>query len=249
MLFNSHYWLTMFMLQEAGWDPDYCIWVATANYLVDWATPINVNHYQHKPKSPLIPITQCYSYLWYIPKAKSDPRDMIWTRWHFGGKLALQSGKPCQQMNFQESECLLYFRMFEKHQDPMTACALGICMHTWQDSYSHQDFYGFRHDYNSANKIWDPLIPNIGHAEYFKEPDKPLATWKRHGKTIHNINRWISMLKDFEAYTGYSMQIIISLLKTHQIHWQHFIKKPQKFSPDTFPGFLKIWSTTVYELW
>ena len=62
---------------------------------------------------------------------------------------------------------------------------LGIALHTYADTFSHERFSAFREDWNRVHK--SPIAnlpPNIGHAEVFHQPDEISTKWvdERFGK-------------------------------------------------------------------
>lgn len=99
---------------------------------------------------------------------------------------------------------------------------LGIALHTYADTFSHDRFSAFHEDWNRVYKSpVGNLPPNIGHAEVFHKPDEISADWVdgRIGKKkIVNrerameaaerifglINRgaaeWTDISTDFEAF-------------------------------------------------
>lgn len=74
---------------------------------------------------------------------------------------------------------------------------LGVALHTYADTFSHERFSAFREDWNRVYK--SPLAnlpPNIGHAEVFHKPDEISSEWvdERFGKKkIVNRNRAIEV--------------------------------------------------------
>lgn len=62
---------------------------------------------------------------------------------------------------------------------------MGVALHTYADTWSHERFSTFREDWNKVHKsIIAGLPPNIGHAEVFHKPDEISVEWidKRFGK-------------------------------------------------------------------
>jgi hypothetical protein len=52
---------------------------------------------------------------------------------------------------------------------------IGIALHTFADTWSHQNFSGYRDDWNAV--VDSILLPNIGHAEVLKKPDLISEKW------------------------------------------------------------------------
>ena len=71
-------------------------------------------------------------------------------------------------------------------------CLIGIALHTFADTWSHQNFTGFQEEWNSVYpeyNIFKRLVPNIGHAEAGHSPDVISEIWTDHrlGEQIDNI--------------------------------------------------------------
>jgi hypothetical protein len=66
---------------------------------------------------------------------------------------------------------------------------IGIALHTFVDTWSHQNFCGFRDDWNTVSG--SIFVPDVGHAEVFEKPDILSETWtdRRLGMEIDNRNR------------------------------------------------------------
>lgn len=101
---------------------------------------------------------------------------------------------------------------------------LGVALHTYADTFSHERFSGFNEDWNRVYK--SPIAnlpPNIGHAEVFHKPDEISTEWvdERFGRTkIKNQERaletaerifgllrkgtasWGDVKSDFESFMG-----------------------------------------------
>jgi hypothetical protein len=57
---------------------------------------------------------------------------------------------------------------------------IGIALHTYADTWSHQNFTGYEEDWNSVFSWRNPfraLAPNIGHADVGHLPDEISSTW------------------------------------------------------------------------
>jgi hypothetical protein len=70
---------------------------------------------------------------------------------------------------------------------------IGVALHTYADTFSHERFSAFHEDWNKVYKSFiGSLPPNIGHAEVFHKPDEISTEWvdKRFGNTrIKNRER------------------------------------------------------------
>ena len=71
---------------------------------------------------------------------------------------------------------------------------LGIALHTYADTWSHQNFTGLQEGWNSVYpwyKVFKSMVPNIGHAEAGHSPDVISEEWSDHriGEKIKNSHR------------------------------------------------------------
>ncbi len=74
---------------------------------------------------------------------------------------------------------------------------IGIALHTFADTWSHQNFTGLREEWNAIYPWYDvfkSLVPNIGHAEAGHSPDVISEKWTDHrfkgdAKEIDNRQR------------------------------------------------------------
>lgn len=89
---------------------------------------------------------------------------------------------------------------------------IGVALHTYADTWSHERFSAFREDWNKVHKsIIEGLPPNIGHAEVFHKPDEISVKWvdKRFGKErINNRERALEAAEN-----------IFKLLKKGKAKW------------------------------
>lgn len=69
---------------------------------------------------------------------------------------------------------------------------IGVALHTYADTLSHERFSAFHEDWNKVHKsAIKGLPPNIGHGELIHDPDIISKTWtdKRFGEKIDNRER------------------------------------------------------------
>lgn len=55
---------------------------------------------------------------------------------------------------------------------------IGISLHTYADTFSHQDFVGLLDEFNSKKGLFQRVIPNIGHADFGFLPDRMGILWQ-----------------------------------------------------------------------
>lgn len=87
---------------------------------------------------------------------------------------------------------------------------IGIALHTYADSWAHQNFSGLNEEWN---EIKATLIPNVGHAEVLNAPDIITNTWNDprllpEYENINNRQRFLEAAKNIYeklcSYTGKS---------------------------------------------
>jgi hypothetical protein len=85
------------------------------------------------------------------------------------GKLHLLNTTPCN------SNALKLINDALKTNNPYR---IGISTHTFVDTFAHQNFVGFKEDFNGMKGILRKLIPDIGHADAKYNPDWPALKWQ-----------------------------------------------------------------------
>ena len=86
---------------------------------------------------------------------------------------------------------------------------IGITTHMFADTYSHQNFVGFKDEINSMKGFFKKLLPSIGHAKAGYNPDWPALKWtddrfvSKHSE-IDNKDRFLKASEHiFELYCRY----------------------------------------------
>lgn len=74
---------------------------------------------------------------------------------------------------------------------------IGIACHAFADTWAHQNFVGYKHDFNDFGGFLGSLIPSIGHADARHEPDWPAHIWE--DPRLISKNRRINNKKRFLA--------------------------------------------------
>jgi hypothetical protein len=54
---------------------------------------------------------------------------------------------------------------------------IGIACHAYADTWAHQNFLGYKNQFNAMKGMLVMVIPNIGHAEAFNKPDQVALKW------------------------------------------------------------------------
>ena len=172
-----HYYTTLSMFVEAGYSLDAAKTIATANQMVDHAQPGNVPN-----RMPGLH-TQSYDYQWFRSREYLDPFGERWTVFHFGGRGAWKKGRACKENDGSEQSVetvgalrnLMWLGVKPAGLPVEDLIEAGIALHTWQDSYTHQGFRGWRHEANRAGHWWISPVPALGHADYGSKVDSLTA--------------------------------------------------------------------------
>ena len=80
---------------------------------------------------------------------------------------------------------------------------IGIAIHTYADSWAHQNFSGLNEDWNSINQ--GSIIPKVGHAEVISQPDIITGKWIDNRLTgeyqyIDNEQRFLDACKNIYIF-------------------------------------------------
>ena len=71
---------------------------------------------------------------------------------------------------------------------------IGIATHAYVDTWAHQNFVGYKDDFNAFSGFVDKIIPNIGHADAKTMPDQPRLVWDDERlikSTVNNKERFL----------------------------------------------------------
>jgi hypothetical protein len=83
------------------------------------------------------------------------------------------------------------------------AYRIGVAMHTFADSWAHQNFSGLLEKWNAVSE--GSLLPPVGHAQALTAPDKVGHVWNDprlvpRAATIHNNDRFLAAAKKIYRY-------------------------------------------------
>ena len=182
---TMHYDFVYVMLLEQGWTPADAQNVAWASQMLDECTPGKI-----QPKQGTVPIiTQSYDYQFYRGKSKWDIHSEAW-KLHCGGTGLLMKMQPCLPDTGYET----LHKLFKASRGILpldySQYKLGIGLHMYMDTWSHQSFYPWWNDKNGNGKWYDSFIPSILHADYGTDPDVIDREWKRRNMKIINRERF-----------------------------------------------------------
>ncbi len=105
---------------------------------------------------------------------------------------------------------------------------IGIALHTYSDTWSHQNFTGYEEDWNSVFHWRNPfraLVPNIGHADVGHLPDEISAVWND-----YRFDKPYRRRKNREIALGACKRIFQELRKARKgdAYWTHVEKDFRK---------------------
>lgn len=192
-----HFYITYILSRKAGYSKDDAYIIAYSSQYTD----DNTHHYYVNYKDGdhfFNEISQTMD----ITKP-SKKRVKIYPLFHFipGGNEAEKTcsfdcdGKQCFVTipNSENANLLLKNALESKD-----LYRIGIAVHAFADTWSHQNFLGFKNKGNARNTVdW---IPNIGHADFMHEPDKIHNEWKdmrlgKDGAIVNNDDRFMEAAK------------------------------------------------------
>lgn len=240
MKLDSHYYRTYALLLDVGYSRRQARTTAWANQFVDDCRADNYESFQIGQRTYHPIYTQDYS-RWASPHVQQN----IYVPFHFTPGLRLsRRGKGVNLFNVIERgrivDDLLDLAIAEK--DPYF---LGVAIHAFQDSFSHQGFSGLHEDWNGGRGWPASLLPNIGHCEFGTTPDEIDETWERFGKEINNRQRfsdcfwqlWFKLGEDYENFpTRVLRHDVEDLIRAYKIEKYEIADDPEKLTPQEYKG-------------
>jgi hypothetical protein len=205
---DFHYNTIRVLTEKAGFSPEDSQIIAYASQYVDDAVDhkkMNVQgHLEILSKrftgSTFDPICTAHRGLQFIKAFKEGVQNKIYIPFHFLPDLE-DNGDFCVKQNSKQSKELVQSAIVELSKSQgekriMNLIRLGIALHTYADSWAHQNFSG-RHNpkENNIGKIelfnngkWERItrlkqfeyntLPDIGHAEAASYPDQSHLKWR-----------------------------------------------------------------------
>jgi hypothetical protein len=85
-------------------------------------------------------------------------------------------------------------RIIDSALDTGNFYQIGIATHAYVDTWAHQNFVGYKDDFNAFSGFIDEIIPNIGHADAKTMPDQPRLVWDDErlvNSTVNNKERFL----------------------------------------------------------
>jgi len=184
---DFHFYLIYALAETAGFADDDAFTVAYASQFVD---DNNEKQYPKKDGQPKFPSAIKLNGSYFRPimtqsmSVKSlvyEIQKYVYVPFHFipgdsnqpiDGKINKYATTP----NCSKAQKLLKAAI--KSED---LYRLGIALHSYADTWSHQNFTGYEEDWNSVFVWHSPyraIVPNIAHADAGHDPDEISTVWK-----------------------------------------------------------------------
>ena len=201
-----HYYITFILCRKAGYNKDDSYTIAYSSQYTD----DNKNHYYVNSKNG-DPFLNEISQTMDITKP-SKKRQKIYPLFHFvpGGS---EAEETCR-IDCDEKKCFLTVPNSENAKLLLNEALklddlyrIGIAVHAFADTWSHQNFLGLKHDTNGRKLM--QIIPNIGHADFGHEPDKIHNEWKD-----VRLGNKMSVIKNDDRFIEAAKQIFIYLFQS-----------------------------------
>lgn len=197
-----HYYITGFLALRAGFSGNEAQTIATAAQYVDHALiPFQIHGNEASWRGKPVYQAMATHHFGFWDQAQEDS---VWIPFHFfpGGPSDLsnrvdglrndQSVKPnsppVRELLIEALKTNDLFRM-------------GIALHTYADSWAHQNFTGRREDFNRLHAT--VLLPPIGHAQAESSPDILHADWldpRLIESRVHNRSRFLESARLIYKY-------------------------------------------------
>ena len=209
MDYEFHYWVTGILAARAGFSADEASTIAyAANYTDDNVVEMNVEH-QDREKAPYhVYISQTMDI--FQPQSK---RMIVYPCFHFvpGDPLSSTAYRKDGKMHVLNTtpgnaNAVALMESALNSTGPTRLYRIGIAAHAFADTWSHQNFVGYKDGFNAGDF---KLAPKIGHAEAKSDPDKIAHVWQDDRllePEVDNNQRFLeaarSMFEIFSGHTG-----------------------------------------------
>lgn len=202
MQIDFHFYTIYALARATGFEPDNAHTVAYSSQHTDDAKYEHALEFENSGRFQQV----LSAHRFFHPKAVKKPTCYrIWLPFHF---LPGNLGRDYDERMLTRANSIIAQRMVEEFLNsdlkPYSLHRLGIILHVYADTWSHQNFMGIKHDMNDVKqvrgisksvlkrlraKVVDCWAPKIGHAQAATIPDEPYREW------------------EYEDYQGSSLQI------------------------------------------
>lgn len=172
MNIEFHYYNIYFLALRAGFSDNDASVIAYSSQFVD----SNVISYKINTNRGVFNTLVTQNYGWWD---KSFPEDVYIPFHFFPGDIdypgsARKDGRT-NKMNVTPNSSNVK-KLLVSALKTRNLYRVGIGLHTFADSYAHQNFSGILEDWNIIEE--NSIIPGIGHAQAVTNPDKFIGEWK-----------------------------------------------------------------------
>jgi hypothetical protein len=202
-----HYYMVYRLAQGAGFDDEESYVIAYSSQYVDDnsrrceisgdQSEVYKNYISQtmdilKPRKRLMRIYPCFHFIPGDYDADSARRK--------DGKLHILNTTP----NSPNANTLMDKALASKN-----LYRIGICTHSYADTWAHQNFVGYFDYFNGLGGVLEKITPNVGHADAGHQPDIPGLVWKDKRlisdlQEVHNTPRFMEaaefIFKRFKKY-------------------------------------------------
>lgn len=221
---DFHYNVIRILAEKAGFKPEEAQIIAYASQYVDDATefspiklPEGINfHFERLKDGEFDPICSAHKGLQFLGDFKKSVQMKIYFSYHFLPPEIYNGQEDYNYVtspnsNFAKALMNKAIDNFDKKENSReyNLIALGIAIHTYADTWSHQGFSGRKsseennvqeikiwkenqwQELSAVNRFRNRLLPEIGHAEAYHYPDLPYINWeyKKGEKGLKQVTR------------------------------------------------------------
>jgi hypothetical protein len=194
-----HYYTVYYLAGEARLDPQWADRVATSSQLAD----AGVVRYAVRTENGVFetPITQTYTF--WDPGVGND----VYLPFHFfpgdaDADTAERTDGAVNRYNCTPNSTGLK-ELLREALRTRDAYRIGLALHTFADSWAHQNFSGLMERWNAVSE--GSLLPPVGHAQALSAPDRVGQAWTDPrlvpgAVTIRNNERFLAAAKKIYRY-------------------------------------------------
>lgn len=206
-----HYYITFILSRKAGFDADEAFKIAySSQYTDDNSYHYHVNFWDRESYinqiSQTVDITKpsekrktIYPLFHFVPCGESEKDACCFDCGDQDGFVTIPNSKNAQYLMDAALKSKDLYR-------------IGIAVHAYADTWAHQNFLGYKDKLNARKgglgKAIGKVIPDLGHAEFFHEPDKVHNKWRDERLTTEN-----SEIDNDERFLEAAKEIFIRLYR------------------------------------
>lgn len=217
MNLEFHYYILYILCKEAGIEADDCITIAYSSQYVD----NNIVEQQINLDGSIYKTIVTHNYGWWsdwFPKNVYIPFHFFPGNInHIGAKRKDGGVNPYNCTPGSSRVSLLLERAFRTNN----LYRIGIGIHTYADSWAHQNFSGLNESWNTLSG--DSIIPSVGHAEVISQPDAMTGRWL--DQRLVAKNQYIENQQRFMEAARYIFMYLCQYSKKPAGNWQWISKR------------------------